>query len=894
MDVKTENKSWFVVKRSGVFQSLDSAKIEKRLSDSLVQYHKHLGSVYKEPASSSDQKDMKAFKKQSDTTINFQALTAKVMSQLCNEVPTHAIDTLLAEQCYSLVTTHYEYANIAAHITITNHHRRTVDSFSKVVEMLYNNTNVHGVVVPLVHEQFYQFVQENASALDSMIVHGRDYLLDYFGLRTLLSQSYLLKIRGVTVERPQHMWMRVAVSLYCQAYEMDLATRLKNIQESYNMFSMKMYTHATPTLLNSGGTCPQLSSCFLTSIPDSIAGIFSTLGDCAKLSKYSGGLGLHVHDVRASGTEINGTNGKSTGLCNLLRVYNNMIRYVDQGGGKRQGSLAVYVELWHLDIFTFLQMKRNQGEEDQKARDLFYGLWVCDLFMERVQQPNAMWSLFCPHECPGLSDVYGEEFRALYTKYEREIEATMLSSDGILSTVTNSTSSASSNSSLLFSPKRRRIVIPAMKLWQAILESQIETGGPYMLYKDAVNRKSNQSNVGVIRSSNLCCEIVEYTHRADPDKQANDHDEVAVCNLASIGLPTCVKPDKTFDFQQLHHIAEVATRNLNRVIDLQCYVLESTARSNQRHRPVGLGVQGLADVFLRMNYAFDSEAAMDLNRRIFETILHGALTASCQLAQQEGAYATFAGSPASQGVLQPDMWLQERHYKSKVATATTDAMQTDDDVSSVEKFQSDMWDWDSLRTNIQRYGLRNSLLTTIMPTASTSQILSFNECVEPITSNLYTRRTLAGEFVLVNKYLMRELLKLKLWNVDVKDSIVAHRGSVQQLEPYLTASGVMTPEMVRAFLLKYRTVWELPMRSVIDMSADRGLFICQSQSLNLWKTEPTYKQLSAMHVHGWQRGLKTGMYYLRRRPVQNAQQFSLAINVADTHDNQEVCASCTA
>jgi ribonucleoside-diphosphate reductase alpha chain len=597
-----------------------------------------------------------------------------------------------------------------------------------------------------------------------------------------------MKVDGKTVERPQHMWLRVAIGIH--GYDMT------SVKETYEYMSRKYFTHATPTLFNAGTPHPQLSSCFLQAMEsDSIDGIYNTLKECALISKWAGGIGMHIHNVRASGSHIRGTNGQSNGIVPMLKVFNNTAKYVDQGGGRRNGSFAIYLEPWHADVEMFLQMRKNHGDEELKARDLFYAMWIPDLFMERIKE-NGKWTLMCPDECPGLADVYGDDFLALYTKYERE--------------------------------GKGRNTVNARDLWFQILDAQMETGTPYILFKDACNKKSNQKNVGTIKSSNLCTEIVEYS----------DENETAVCNLASIALPAFVSADGVMDYEELHKVSRIVTNNLNRVIDVNYYPTPKTQRSNFRHRPVGIGVQGLADVFMMMGLPFHSDEAKLINKRIFETIYHAALEKSCELAMRYGPYETFAGSPASQGILQFDMW--------KVDPT------------------NDRYDWTELKRRIMKYGIRNSLLMAPMPTASTSQILGYNECIEPITSNIYNRRTMAGEFILTNKYLMSDLLKLDLWNDKIKNNIIANNGSVQHIEAI--------PQEIRD---KYKTVWELPMKHLIDMSADRGAFICQSQSLNLWLEDPNYNSLTSMHFYSWSKGLKTGIYYLRRRARHQAQKFTI-------------------
>ena len=746
--------------------------------------------------------------------INYQSLVIKVINQLYNHISTTNIDELTAEHCASLLTQHYDYGTLASRIVVSNHQKNTSSSFFNVTEELFLFRDLHDNPHPLVNQKYYEFVSSYREELDSYIVHDRDYLIDYFGFKTL-EKSYLFQKNKKVIERPQHMWMRVAVALHGDIDSTDHRNCLKLIRETYNLLSLKYFTHATPTLYNAGTNKQQLSSCYLIAMEDdSLEGIYSTLKDCAIISKYAGGIGLHIHNVRATGTHIKGTNGHSNGIVPMLQVYNATAKYCDQGGGRRHGSFAVYLEPWHPDIFDFLDIKKNHGNEDMKARDLFNALWICDLFMERVACENSNWSLFCPHECPGLAECYGDEFKQLYEKYELEGKA--------------------------------RKTVSARKLWNAILEAQMETGNPYLLYKDAVNRKSNQKNVGVIKSSNLCCEITLYS----------DSNETAVCNLASIALPSFVNVEtKEFNYEKLHEVTKVVTNNLNKVIDLNYYPTAKTERSNFRHKPIGIGVQGLADVFIMMNIPFHSEQALEINKYIFETIYHGALEKSNELAKLNGSYETFAGSPASNGILQFDMW----------ANATP---------------SNERYNWDLTKQNIRETGLRNSMLIAPMPTASTSQILGFNECFEPLTSNLYSRRTLAGEFIVVNKYLMRELIGLGLWNESVKNDIIANQGSVQQL--------AYIPQNIRD---KYKTVWEIPMKHLIDMSADRGAFICQSQSLNLWMADPLPNKITSMHFYAWKKGLKTGIYYLRRKAKHQAQQFTIEPKLVQ---QQEVpCMSCS-
>ena len=760
--------------------------------------------------------------------INYTSLVMKVIDQLYNNISTTQIDELSAEQCAAMSSIHPDYNVLAGRIVVSNHQKNTSSSFSDTMKQLYMYKDTHGKHSPLVSEDLYQVVLQfdeppngidsifTTNKLDSIIDYSRDFLIDYFGFKTL-ERAYLMRINKKIVERIQHLWMRVAIGIHGDNFH--------RIRETYELMSQKYFTHATPTLFNAGTPHPQLSSCYLLAMEsDSIEGIYNTLKDCALISKWAGGIGLHIHNVRAGGSHIRGTNGESNGIVPMLRVFNNTAKYVDQGGGKRNGSFAIYLEPWHADIEKFLDMRKNHGDEDLKARDLFYALWTPDLFMERVKA-NGEWTLMCPDECPGLSDVYGEDFERLYTFYEQS--------------------------------GRGRRTVKARDLWFRVLDAQMETGTPYLLYKDAVNKKCNQKNLGTIKSSNLCCEITEYS----------DKDETAVCNLASIALPAFVKDatdgsgKKVFDYDQLHAVTRTVTYNLNRIIDVNFYPTEKTRRSNKRHRPIGIGVQGLADVFMLLNTNFTSDEAKRINKRIFETMYHAALSESCHIAKTEGAYETFEGSPASQGILQFDMW--------NVNPSETEHR----------------YDWNELKEDVQMYGIRNSLLVAPMPTASTSQILGYNECIEPITSNIYNRRTIAGEFILTNKYLMNDLIKLDLWNEKMKNMIIANNGSVQHID--------IIPVEIRE---KYKTVWELPMRSIIDMAADRGAYICQSQSLNLWLEDPNYNNLTSMHFHSWGKGLKTGMYYLRRRARHQAQQFTIEPEKKQTTatDEDEVCEMCSA
>jgi ribonucleoside-diphosphate reductase alpha chain len=769
-------------------------------------------------------KRIKKLGQEANIQLNYSSLTMKVIDQLYDKIETTKIDELAAEQCASLSTLHPDYATLAARIIISNHQKNTEPLFSIVMRNLYEFKDVHGNNKPLIDTNIWHFINKYQKNINNMIAHDRDYLIDFFGFKTL-ERAYLFRIGNKVVERIQHMWMRVAIGIHCNTNsdgelddpkEEDMNT-LDLIKETYNLMSQKYFTHATPTLFNAGTPRPQLSSCYLIAMEDdSLDGIYNTLKDCANISKWAGGIGLHIHNVRAKGTHIQGTNGVSNGLVPMLKVFNNTARYVDQGGGKRNGSFAIYLEPWHPDIEDFLELKKNHGDEEMKARDLFYALWIPDLFMERVKE-NAQWCLFCPHECPGLSDVYGEQFNTLYLKYE--------------------------------TGGKSRKTINARDLWFKILDSQMETGTPYLLYKDSANKKSNQQNLGTIKSSNLCTEIIEYS----------DDKETAVCNLASIGLPTFVNQEtKQFDYEKLHEITKVVTNNLNKLIDVNFYPTPKTDISNKRHRPIGLGVQGLADTFILMDIAFHSEEAKEVNKLIFETIYHAALEKSNELASFEGPYNSFKGSPASKSVLQFDMWHEFKHVSNR-------------------------YDWTKLKMSIVKFGLRNSLLVAPMPTASTSQILGFNECFEPLTSNLYSRGTLAGEFVVVNKYLMKELISLGLWNEKIKNNIIANKGSIQQLD--------MLTEHIRN---KYKIVWEMPMKHVIDMAADRGAFICQSQSMNLWIEDPTYNTLTSMHFYSWKKGLKTGIYYLRRKAKHQAQQFTIEPEKkSNNEEHDEICEMCS-
>lgn len=831
------------------------------------------------------------------SSVNFTELSMKVIQQLYDGIKTSELDELTAQQCASLSSIHPDYGVLAGRIVVSNHHKNTPCNIKDVVSQLYHNKDIHGNHSPIISKEYYDVVLENHETIDKEIKYVRDYMIDYFGFKTL-ERAYLLKVNSVIVERPQHMWFRVSVGIH--------GNDLKRVFETYHLMSQKYFTHATPTLFNAGTPRPQLSSCYLIAMEeDSIKGIYNTLTDCALISKWAGGIGLHIHNVRATGTEIRGTNGVSNGIVPMLRVFNNTARYVDQGGGKRNGSFAMYLEPWHSDIEDFIEMKKNHGDEEKKARDLFYALWIPDIFMKRVKE-NKDWTLMCPEKCKGLSDCYGEEFDKLYEKYENE--------------------------------NKGNKTISARKLWFSILDSQIETGTPYMLYKDACNFKSNQKNIGIIKSSNLCTEIIQYS----------DSNETAVCNLASIGLPKFVKSPvvskdmlikiytktkcnycklakgyfaehgikyeevncdndeerkqlyetlksqyegvsesapqillqtqngvrediyiggyedviqflpTTFDFVKLHNVTRTVTRNLNKVIDVNFYPTEKTKNSNQKHRPIGLGVQGLADVFALMNISFESDKAKQLNIDIFKTIYHAALEESNSIAKKLSSYSSFKNSPMSNGQFQFDLW------------------NVNPDVPVYEKECYTQYDWELLRENIKQYGVYNSLLVAPMPTASTSQILGNNECFEPFTTNMYARRTLAGEFAIINKHLLKDMINIGWWNETNKNLLVKARGSIQDFTDI--------PKCIRD---KYKTVWEISMKVLIDMSKDRGAYICQSQSLNLWMEDPTYDKLTSMHFYAWKQGLKTGMYYLRSRAKAAPQQFTVDPSLSNS------CESCS-
>ena len=810
--------------------------------------------------------------KKFNLSVRCGEICMKIMEQTHDKIPSEKIDELCAEQAASLSTIHYDYNKLASSICISNHQKKTPNNLLKVINVLYNFKDLNNQHCPIVSKYIYDIVINNSDELENIIDYNKDYLIDYFGFKTL-ERAYLLKVNDKIIERPQHMWMRVALQIH--------GDDIVNVKKTYELMSTLKYTHATPTLFNSGTLRPQLSSCYLLEMKDdSIDGIYDTLKECAQISKWAGGIGLHIHNVRGKGSLIRGTNGTSNGIIPMLRVFNSTARYVDQGGGKRNGSFAIYLEPWHTDIEEFLEARKNHGDEEMKARDLFYALWIPDYFMKCVHE-DVEWYLFCPDRTPGLSDVVGDNFVELYT------------------TLVNKNS---------YTKK-----IKARQLWFKILDSQMETGTPYLLYKDSANLKSNQKNLGIIKSSNLCCEIIEYSSST----------ETAVCNLASIALSKFVNSDKTFNYDELHSVTKQVTINLNKLIDVNYYPSEKTKRSNLLHRPIGIGVQGLADVFMLMDISFTSEQAKTINKYIFETIYHASLEASNELAIQRkqpfqilqnvlkksrvltysfdrlhksiisvfdeypelskeltrlfndasldlsqynpiynemqnlsyehaGSYSTFTNSPASKGKLQFDMW---------------------NIVPSVR------YNWGLLKLSIMEHGLRNSLLVAPMPTASTSQILGNNECFEPYTSNIYSRRTLAGEFIVVNKHLMKDLIEQNIWNEEIKNNIIENKGSVQQIT-----------NLSSHLKEKYRTVWEMSMRDIIDMAADRGAYICQSQSLNLWIEEPNYKNLTSMHFHSWKKGLKTGIYYLRRKPKHQPQQFT----ITPKENTNEVCEMCSA
>jgi ribonucleotide reductase alpha subunit len=777
----------------------------------------------------------------SDLHINVSEIAQKVCTRIFDGVKTCELDELAAYLCSSMSIDNPDYSTLASRIIISNHQKNTSPSFSETVGILYDNKDINGEHSPLISEELYEIVNKNKEKLNNYIDYQRDFLFDYFGFKTL-ERAYLIKIDKKIIERPQHLWMRVSLGIH--------GNDIREVLQTYDLMSKKYFTHATPTLFNSGTKRPQLSSCFLCSVnDDSISGIYDSLKEMALISKYAGGIGVHIHQVRSKGSHIRGTNGTSNGIIPMLRVFNNTARYVDQAG-KRLGSIAVYLETWHSDIEAFLELKKNHGSEEERCRDLFLALWVSDLFMERIKA-NKKWSLMCPDQCKGLSDTYGDEFKALYEKYESEGKYTKQ--------------------------------INAQDLWFKILEAQIEQGVPYILYKDAANKKSNQQNLGTIKSSNLCAEVLIYS----------SPEETGVCNLASICLPTYVN-NGVFEFDKLHEVVKVAAKNLNKVIDINFYPVEKARVSNLKHRPIGIGVQGLADVFMMLKYPFESEAAAELNKQIFETIYHAAVESSMELSKKRnniitdilnnnseeditkyvnefeediiktkyiGAYSSFEGSPISRGLFQFDLWGEK---------------------------PSERYDWDKLREDIKSFGIRNSLLISPMPTASTSQIMGFNESFEPFTNNIFQRKTLSGEFIVINKYLIRELMNKGMWNKELKDTIILHEGSIQNIK-----------EISKEMKELYKTSWEIKQRVIIDMSADRGRYICQTQSLNIFMEEPDFQKLSSMHFYGHSKGLKTGSYYLRTKPRAKTQQFTIDPEFAKrklkcAEDNEDSCVLCSA
>ncbi|MFM6946437.1 MAG: ribonucleoside-diphosphate reductase subunit alpha [Flavobacteriales bacterium] len=745
-----------------------------------------------------------------DPLVSPEAVAMKVIEGIFDGVTTTELDNLAAEVAAAKTIDHPDYALLASRIAVSNLHKETKKTFSEVMQDMYQYIDPKtNEAASLLADDVYEIIMNNKELLDSSIIYDRDFRYDYFGFKTL-TRSYLMRLNGKIAERPQQMLMRVAVGIHKE----DVQSAIK----TYNLMSEGWFTHATPTLFNSGTPKPQMSSCFLLTMKeDSIGGIYDTLKSCAQISQSAGGIGLSIHDIRATGSYIKGTNGTSNGIVPMLRVFNDTARYVDQGGGKRKGSFAIYIEPWHADVFDFLDLKKNHGKEEQRARDLFYALWIPDLFMQRVKE-NGDWTLMCPHECPGLSDTHSAEFEALYTKYEQE--------------------------------GKGRKTIKAQDLWFKILESQIETGTPYMLYKDAANAKSNQQNLGTIKSSNLCTEIIEYTAP----------DEVAVCNLASLALPKFVTEEGSFDHDKLFEVTYQATLNLNRIIDNNYYPVEEARNSNMRHRPIGLGVQGLADAFIMMGFPFESEEARALNREVFETIYFASMTASKDLAKVDGPYETIKGSPVSKGVFQFDMW---------GVTPTN------------------RWEWDLLKAEVKKHGVRNSLLLAPMPTASTAQILGNNECFEPYTSNIYTRRVLSGEFIIVNKHLLKDLVKEGLWSKDMRQKIMAANGSIQNIQEI--------PQRLKDL---YKTAWEISQKAIIEQAADRGAYICQSQSLNIFMENANFGKLTSMHFYGWEKGLKTGMYYLRTKAATDAIKFTVDKTVveetkAQTIEDQQAAIACS-
>jgi len=807
--------------------------------------------------------------------IIYAQLAMKVIDQLHDNINTTKIDELTAEQSASMISIHPDYVKLASAITVSNLHKNTKSSFYETFKDLYNYKDVNNNNISLIDRELFNIIEKNKDTLDNMLNYERDFLFDFFGFKTL-ERAYLMRINNIIVERPQHMFLRVALCIH--------KNNFTKVKETYDLMSNKYFIHATPTLFNAGTPRPQLSSCYLISMEDdSIDGIFNTVKECAQISKWSGGIGLHIHNIRSNGSHIRGTNGTSNGLIPMLGVFNKTARYVDQGG-KRNGSFAIYLEPHHPDIEDFLELKKNRGDEESKCRDLFYALWISDLFMERVMG-NKEWSLFCPDKCPGLSECYGDEYKSLYLKYEEEA--------------------------------RYNKKMNARDLWMKILDAQMETGTPYLLYKDAVNNKSNQKNLGTIKSSNLCVEICEYS----------DKEETAVCNLASIGLPMLVNEDKTFNYDKLEEIAKVLVENLNNIIDINYYPTIKTQRSNFKHRPIGIGVQGLADVFFKMNLSFTSEEAQKINKLIFETIYYATLVKSNELSKERYEALTYLKEQykfnnwsfkensdecrtydiynltdaSSTNMIETDNKIKEFLEKYKPIKGEIDKLDSEyigsyssfkDSPASNGILQFDLWnvvpdsnryDWDSLKTNIIKYGLRNSLLVALMPTASTSQILGNNECFEPLTSNIYSRRTLAGEFVLVNQYLVNELLELGLWNEDIKNSIIKNKGSIQHIQG-------LSEEIKE----KYKIVWEMSMKDIINMSKDRGAYICQSQSLNLWLEDPDPTALTNMHFYSWKSGLKTGIYYLRRKAKHQAQQFTIEPDKKNDNNEEKECLMCGA
>ncbi len=756
-------------------------------------------------------------------------IAQKVIAGLYPNVTTKELDDLAIKTAANMATTHPDYDTLAARLTASVLHKETKTKFSEVMEDLFNRIDSFGNARPGVSEEFINIVRKHDKALDAEIIHKRDYDIDYLGLQTL-KRSYLQKLNGKIVERPQHLFMRVAIGIHGK----DIPAAI----DTYDKISRKLFTHATPTLFNAGTNKPQLASCFLLHMDaDSIDGIYKTLTDCAKISQLAGGIGLHIHNIRASGSPIYGTGGTSNGIVPMARVFDATMSYIDQGGGKRKGSCALYLSPWHADIFEWLDLKKNTGKDEVRARNLFYGLWVNDLFMQRVED-DAEWSLFDPNTAPGLAEVHSEEFEALYTRYEEEGKAFR--------------------------------TVKARELWKKILDLQIETSMPYIMYADSCNKKSNQQNLGTIKSSNLCTEIIEYT----------SPDEIAVCNLSSICLPQFVegKTRLTFNHKKLHEIVKTAVVNLNRVIDVNFYPLPETERSNLRHRPIGVGVQGLADVFIKMNASWDSLEAFKINREIFETVYHAAVEASIDEAEEHGPYETYEGSPASQGKLQYDLWFEDRQARG-LEPSEFEASLARRNFQTAEDFYcgSGRYDWQALKQRLAQHGMRNSLLLAPMPTASTANIMGNTEGIEPIPSNIYKRNVLSGEFVRVNKYLVRDLQERDLWNEEMKQRIIAAEGSIQPIDDI--------PDEIKE---KYRTVWEIKQRHIIDLAADRGAFICQSQSLNIYMPNPTFAKLTSMHFYGWKKGLKTGSYYIRQQAARQAQKFTVDVNIEKgTSENSE-------